>query len=120
MKKRILIFILSVFSFANIFGQNSSSLSSAVDSLRQIIKKANHDTIIVKTYIEIGDLFELSMPDSAIYFYQKAADVAKQNYSTYTSEENNYLKYKYLLQFATAVRYIGVVQTTHGDYEKAI
>lgn len=120
MKKRILIFILSVFSFANIFGQNSSSLSSAVDSLRQIIKKANHDTIIVKTYIEIGDLFELSMPDSAIYFYQKAADVAQQNYSTYTSEENNYLKYKYLSQFATAVRYIGVVQTTHGDYEKAI
>jgi serine phosphatase RsbU (regulator of sigma subunit)/Tfp pilus assembly protein PilF len=80
---------------------------SKPDSLFAITKSNIHDTIRVQTLLDIGDLFEQSAPDSALYYYTQAQRLA---------ESNSRKHKKFQLLNATALRYIGVVYLANSDY----
>lgn len=63
-------FLLSIFTA---LGQ------SEVDSLLKQVQNAYHDTSKCQYLLEIGDYYENRIPDSAIYFYQKAEVVSWNN-----------------------------------------
>lgn len=101
-KKVLLIGYLFLCLFHNVYGQ--------VDELIASIKGDTHDTIRVKTFLDIGDLLELQSPDSAIYYYSQAQRLAESNYRKHN-------KFKELN--ATALRYIGLVYHAKSEYVTA-
>lgn len=50
-----------------------------LDSLTQLVHNASHDTTRCQYLLEIGDLYENQIPDSAIYFYQQAEKLSWKN-----------------------------------------
>ena len=62
-----------------LIGMQVCSQQTAIDSLKNVIK--NEKEIIKKTdYLyQLGDLYEFSMPDSAMYYYAVARNFAKTN-----------------------------------------
>jgi len=68
MKRPGFIFIL-LFSFFP--GQVSGQIQK-VDSLRSVYNGAENDTTRIKIYIEIGNVYANTLPDTAVYYYLKA------------------------------------------------
>jgi len=68
---------------------------------------------------EIGLFYERNNPDSAIYYYKIAVDLADKNLSDLDKNEkkhrNIFLKHK-----ANSLRYIGIVHYESGTFDKAI
>lgn len=91
--------------------------SSRVDSLLFEVENAENPLRRAELYISIGDIYEYTSPSTAIEYYQKAYESAEH----YTSEiakglpnpDGEYLK-------AKSLRYIGIVQSDSGEYEKAL
>lgn len=48
------------------------------DSLLRLLPSMRKDTSAVLTYINLGQQYETSMPDSAKYYYRKAGDLSKE------------------------------------------
>ncbi len=69
MKVKILIFIsLLICSFTHSIGQNHHK----IDSLKKVIDLSKHDTIKVKTLLEIGDTYYSINKDSSLFYYNRA------------------------------------------------
>ena len=47
------------------------------DSLRNALTAADYDTNKVKLFIELGELYRNSVPDTAFYYYHEALEVAE-------------------------------------------
>ncbi|PIP54973.1 MAG: hypothetical protein COX07_02435 [Bacteroidetes bacterium CG23_combo_of_CG06-09_8_20_14_all_32_9] len=95
------------------------TLNPKLDSLLHECKKAIADTARIKLYLGIGDIYENTKPDSAIYYYQKAQSLAEKKLATSQSSTIkviNTIK-KYL---AISCRYIGTIYLYQGLYDKAI
>ena len=73
MKKLILIISYTLLLIQLSFAVNQKK----IDSLNQIIKITKQDTVKIKTLLSIGDQYEYTNPDTALYFYQKALNLAK-------------------------------------------
>lgn len=80
---------------------------SKADSLLATTKSNIHDTIRIQTYLDIGDIFEQTSPDSAIYYYLAAQKLA---------EKNSRKHQKFQLLNATALRFIGLVYHAKSEY----
>ncbi|MFH2142361.1 MAG: tetratricopeptide repeat protein, partial [Bacteroidota bacterium] len=98
--------------------QSHTERSRSVDSLKQVIATAEHDTTRIKLLNEeIGYLYENYSPDSAIMYYTHAIAIADKNLSgsslTSLADAFSSLKAKSLL-------YIGIVHHNQGSYDKAI
>ncbi len=87
-----------------------SAQQSKPDSLLAITKTNIHDTIRVQIFLDIGDLFEQSYPDSAIHYYNIALKLAEAN-----TNKNR----KFIELTATALRFTGLVYHAKSNYEKA-
>ncbi len=96
MKKTL--FLLLFISFNVSFTQN-------IDSLKQVLRKAN-DRTKVKTMIVLSNHYFYSKPDSALYFIQKGLELAKKNHFT---------KYEIKL-----MNYLGIFYNEQGNYNKAL
>jgi len=79
---------------------------SKLDSLRQELSKAKEDSLKCRLLFDIGYTFEQRMPDSALYYYNKGLELSRK------SELRGYE--------ATAIRFIGIVYRSKGDYDKAL
>ena len=106
---------LFIYSFLIIFLGNSILCKAQdrgiLDSLQNSLLEPQHDTTKVKTYINIGNYYEFKIPDSAIFYFQKAETLTKKN-----TEKLNRCK---SLQ-AMSLRYIGIVYYNQGSYDKAL
>ncbi|PKP17425.1 MAG: hypothetical protein CVU05_15550 [Bacteroidetes bacterium HGW-Bacteroidetes-21] len=76
------------------------------DSLLSEIKSCSNDSCRSAIYLELGDLYENTFPDSAIYFYKKSYMLA--------------LPQKNIKLAATAIRYIGIVLYNKGQFSESI
>ncbi|OFX18398.1 MAG: hypothetical protein A2033_04345 [Bacteroidetes bacterium GWA2_31_9] len=102
----LLIFSIAIFSFSTI---NAQDKSYTLDSLWNELGKAKHDTARAELFIEIGDFYENQIPDSAIYFYEKALNIA---------ENKNTTKYQSLK--STSLLYIGIIYRSRGSFKLAL
>jgi len=104
------IFIAIIFILPLLAGEGWGEVKAQdrvnLDSLFTAFKQAKHDTTRIKTYLNIGDIFEHQIPDTALYFYNKALELSQKT-------KNNKLT-------AKSLRYIGIVHQSQGSYDKAI
>jgi len=123
--KIILIVLITIISGSdNIYAQKP-----IFDSLWNAFKQAKRDTTRILFFLNIGDIYEYNMPDSAIFFYQKAFNLSEENisaslneYPTNLSGINNMtnLERKFLSLKATSISYIGIIHKEQGNYAQAI
>ena len=79
MKKQIVATIVLIIASYISFSQKSK-----VDSLLIIANSNLHDTIRIQTFLNIGDTYEYSIPDSALHYDQKAKEIAEKNLGKHT------------------------------------
>ena len=78
----------------------------AVDSLLTELSTSEEDTLKVQILIELGDQYRLNLPDTALIYFQEAAQLSEQLDSP-------------VLQ-ANSKRYIGMVKESQGLYDEAL
>ncbi len=100
--KKLLILTLSFLLCLNAFTQNQA----VIDSLKQVITTTPNDTNKVKLLLQLGYQYENIIPDTALFYYQKALDISKN------------IKTKKFI--AKCLTYIGIVYENQGSYDKAI
>ncbi len=105
-KTLTILFFFSTILNINCFAQNTNE----IDSLKINLKKEQPDSSKIKTLIEIGGIFELTSPDSAIFWYKKAYSLSQKNF-------NKHKRYKHLQ--ATALSYIGIENFNKSNYDTA-
>ncbi|MCX8080239.1 MAG: tetratricopeptide repeat protein [Bacteroidia bacterium] len=66
-------FLLIIFSL-QLYSQNPKK----IDSLLKLLKTARHDTTRFNAYMELGNVFQNTNPDTAIYFHTQAEKMAEK------------------------------------------
>ena len=108
----LLVFVIGESMFS-CFSQNQN-----IDSLWALYKNAKHDTTrIILLNEEIGYYFESENPDTAVFFYNEALNIADKGLS---KKNDDILRVKFLVHKATSLRYIGFVKNGLGIYDEAI
>ncbi|HBS85399.1 MAG TPA: hypothetical protein DEA97_02510 [Bacteroidales bacterium] len=105
--------IVLFFAMINLFSQDPQE---KLNSLKKQLESAKHDTTRAMIYLDMGDVFEESNPDSCIYYYLKAKNLAS------TSQANNgksVVSGRLDILAATGERYIGLIYNRIGEYDKA-
>jgi serine phosphatase RsbU (regulator of sigma subunit)/Tfp pilus assembly protein PilF len=69
----VMILILSISLCSKLLSQDRQ----LTDSLRNALTAADYDTNKVKLFIELGELYRNSLPDTAFYYYHEALAVAE-------------------------------------------
>jgi tetratricopeptide (TPR) repeat protein len=82
-----------------------------LDSLHQKYLKATSDSSKISALIEIGDSFEEHMPDSALFYYKKAEELAFS-----VKKQSNTIK----SLMAKAIRYRAIVRFYQSDFENSL
>lgn len=70
----LLIITLNFFLCLNAFTQNQT----VIDSLKQVIPIEKQDTNLVKLFLKLGDQYQHTIPDTALFYYQKALALSKR------------------------------------------
>ena len=96
--------VLILFSFSWL--RSSAQDQLAIDSLKQLIVKAETDTNYVKILQKIGANFGHSLPDSSFHYYQQAISVSE--------------KIAYIAGIAECTRRIGRIHRLKGNHKGAI
>ena len=73
MRKILIILSITLFVFQNIGAQNRK-----IDSLKQAVKMAKHDSLKINDFLLIASEFYLKKPDSAIKYSEKALDLSQK------------------------------------------
>ncbi len=112
-----IISIISIISIHSYIGIGFSQ--TKVDGLLTELKTAKHDTTRIKLYLQTGDEFEHTIPDSALYFYKKSLKLAnKHTKSSSPLGEGLGVRYKKLE--AQSLSNIGIIHHFQGNYPKAL
>ena len=107
--KKLILLSIKIFLFVFIFCSAFNSFSqdqSKIDSLINELKTAIEDTSKIKLYLKIGKQYRNTIPDTALFYYQKALNIAQSQKKQKTTA-NIYIK-------------IGIVCWKKGDYQQAI
>lgn len=83
---------------------------ASTDSLQTLVAKEKEDSVKIRYYIELGEAFETTNPDSQIYYYQKAEHLALKR-----AEKGS----RYNLLLAESMNLQGIYFTGKGDIGKA-
>jgi tetratricopeptide (TPR) repeat protein len=100
MKHTTILFIIFVPLFA--VGQ----ITHKHDSILNLIEQAENDSLKAVHYLDLGDLYQYTLQDSALRFYHKSLDIAKKN--------------EHLNLAGKCYNYIAIVYLYQSDYDKAI
>ncbi len=101
MKKLTLILLITLnLQLVTVFAQQTT-----IDSLKQVIATAKQDTNQVKILLKLGDQYRYTTPDTALYYYRKALDIAK---------DINALKFE-----AKCSNYIATIHLSQSNFPKA-
>ena len=103
---RTLISLAVVFLALLAIASEDTSNQAMLDSLQTEYRKATHDSIKCKIYLEIGDYYEFENSDSALHYYNKCAVLA-ENASLFNLK-------------GRALRYAGMLFSSQGSYDKAV
>jgi tetratricopeptide (TPR) repeat protein len=100
-----------------LFAQLSSSQDRQVDSLKNIIKSASHDSIIVKAWVDWDNIIYISDPTMDLILNERIDSLCsiqlKKNLNQ--KEKRFFLKFKAFAQTS-----FGLMNQNNGEYEKAI
>jgi len=113
---RKLLFILLLFPFTNI-AQLSVEQQAEVDSLKQVIKTAKHDSILVNTWIAWDNIIYMTDPELDFTLNLKIDSLCTINLFRKLGKQE---KFVFLKAKSNAVNVIGIVYYNQGDYVKAI
>lgn len=91
--------------------------ADVVDSLLQQVEATDNHIEKGNMYIQIGDLFEYTDPSQAMHYYEKAYNEASAPASQITHRA---LTPDADLLRAKSLRYIGIVLSDQGDFDKAL
>lgn len=80
--------------------------TDASDSIRQVIATAANDSVRIHALLDLGYLYELDLPDSALAIYQRA--------------ETQSAAVGYFLGRAKALQYSGIVMHDQGEFYQAM
>lgn len=69
----ILLYVVLLFASTAATAQKKN-----LDSLVSLLKTTTQDSILVKTYLDLGNYFQNNNPDTAIYFHTRALESAKK------------------------------------------
>ena len=123
-----------------------SQVSRKHDSILSLLDHARHDSQKVIHYLHLGDLYQFTRQDTALYYYHKALNLAKDSgWHSLTGQSYNYIGILHLCQseYDHAVRYLkaslsskrqvndtggianiynnlGIIYKNRGRYEKAL
>lgn len=112
------LFMLCLFSFTifSVYSQEKNYRNQLYNKIQKNeFSKSDFktDTSLIRLCIELGDSYEKDIPDSALFFYEKANKITDKVLS---EEADNVFILK---QKARAIRYIGIVHLSSGKLEKA-
>lgn len=118
MKKWLLTFLISL-SFVALYGQNNS-----IDSLQTILKKTEKnanipnisDTLRIQIFQQLGKLYYHSIPDSALYFFDKALKLSEKDIKANLQDKT----YKFDFLRAESISWLAKINRNMGNYETAI
>jgi len=91
--------------------------ANSTDSLIADYKNAAHDTTKIILLLEIGDQFENSNPDSALFYYERALRIASENKKKQASPAEYYV---IKMLKGKCLNYMGVIHSNQGNYKSAI
>ena len=80
----VVILILSIALCSKLLSQDRQ----LTDSLRNALTAADYNTNKVKLFIELGELYRNSVPDTAFYYYYEALEVAEFHKRKEAQEDN--------------------------------
>jgi two-component system, sensor histidine kinase PdtaS len=109
--------ILIVFLISQALVYSSSVYSNNTDSLLAVIQSTADPVIKMELYIKVGDMFEYTFPDQAIFYFSQAYEISNQVRDV--SNNRAFLPKTELLR-AKSLRYIGIVHSNQGNYEEAL
>jgi len=129
--KILLFFLLSYCSFIQLSGQVSTDQNrndkNKIDSLWNTFKQVKHDTTRIQLYLYIGDFYEYEIPDTALFYYQKAVKLASKALARpFTTSQHKIGKVSskttsvLSLLKAKSFLYIGNIYNDQSSYDKAI
>ncbi len=95
--------------FAEILGSN-------IDSLKNIIKTSEYDTLVCHAYASWGTNIYGANPDSAILLWETAIEIAKKNIPI---EKNQQVKNRFIYSIAQCSNNLGVVAMHQGRMKDA-
>lgn len=110
--KRLKALILTTLISLTVISQNSS-----IDSLNKLFAESEHDTTKILLLIEVGDILEFESPDSALFYYKKALNLCERNLK---KKINSELLQSFSLLKSKSLRYIGIIFSDKGDFEKSL
>jgi serine phosphatase RsbU (regulator of sigma subunit)/Tfp pilus assembly protein PilF len=109
----ILIFLFSL----NGFAQLSSEEQAEVDSLKEVISTASHDTIVLSAYMGWDNIIYMSNPKLDFELVQKIEALCLENLKKELNEQE---KKSYAEYLSFAYNSLGLIYTNHGNYSKAL
>lgn len=105
----VFVFISSKEIIAGILGSN-------IDSLKNIIKTSEYDTLVCHAYASWGSNIYGTKPDSAILLWETAIELAKKNIPI---EKNQLVKNRFIYSIAQCSNNLGVVAMQQGRMKDA-
>jgi len=88
-----------------------------IDSIRTVISSGPHDTVLVGSYIAIGQIYFASQPDSGGYYWEIAIDMAEKAIAK--NPDKKVLK-SLMMQKAEALNNAGLQKNNIGNVEGAV
>ena len=114
MKK--LLFILFLLPLAS-SAQLSTEKLAKVDSLKQVIQTAKHDSIVVKSWVAWDNIIWLAEPELDFTLNKKIDSLCAINLAKEPSEKE---KFFFLKSKSFALNSFGIIYKNEGDFAKAI
>lgn len=111
--KKYYAFLLVALSFATALAQDRT-----IDSLKQVLKTAKHDTTLVSAYLMLGEAYYIQNPNSALKLWEKAHEITERNLKL--ASLNTRSRKQYLNYLATSFNNIGCIYIYNGDITKAL
>jgi len=96
-----------------------------IDSIKEVISTAKHDTIVCYAYLHWGEKVYLKNPDTAAILFESVRRIAEDNLPELVdrlnaSNTNNRVNKKYLSLLADAVNNIGTIAHSQGNITMAL
>jgi signal transduction histidine kinase len=107
-KRLVILIILIGFTVSLTVAQDfiSTGILQNIDSVRNVLKTANNDTVRVDALVRLSNYYKFNRPDSAIYYSTEALTLANQ--------------IKYEEGIISAMTFLSISHQTLGNYPRAL
>lgn len=116
--KNLKLLIVNLIFFILAFSTNAQN--EKLNSLFDVVKNSQHDTILLQALIDIGDIYENYIPDSALYFYKIANAKAQLNCKVHKAKYTDYCINYFEKTQAKTLRYIGLIYKAKTEFDTAM